>query len=175
MSRAFVDEDAAAGREEDVPPLKLPLPPGARNYVTPAGAARLAAELEQLRRDRRPALAAAAAAEQPPGPARRALRECDRRIDYLARMQALQEIVEPGSRPADRVQFGATVTVEQSQLGRRALRIVGVDEADPASGSVSWISPVARALVGARAGDVVKVQLPGGPARLRVISIDYPP
>jgi transcription elongation factor GreB len=99
----------------------------------------MAAELRGLEHDRRPALAAAAHEESPPGPARRALGECDRRIAYLSRMQSLQEIVEVAGRPADQVRFGATVTVRQSPGGERTLRIVGVDEADPGSGDVSWI------------------------------------
>jgi transcription elongation factor GreB len=173
VSRAFVDEDATPGRDEEVAPLKLPLPAGARNYVTPAGAARLAAELHALQRERRPALAAAARGESPPGPARRALGECDRRIAYLSRMQALQEIVEDAGQPADRVRFGATVTVRQSPEGERTVRIVGVDEADPGAGDVSWISPVARALMGARIGDTVPCELPEGSTRLRVLAIRY--
>lgn len=168
-----MDEDAAPGRDEDVAPLKPPLPPGARNYVTPAGAARLAAEIGALRQEHRPALAAAARDESPPGPARRALGECDRRIAYLARMQALQEVVEPAGQPADRVRFGATVAVRQSPGGESTLRIVGVDEADPGSGDVSWISPVARALMGARVGDTVRFDLPSGPSRLKVLAISY--
>jgi transcription elongation factor GreB len=168
-----VDEDAAAGRDEEVAPLKLPLPPGARNYVTPAGAERLAAELRGLQGERRPALAAAARAEPSPGPARRALGECDRRIAYLARMQSLQEIVDSAGQPADRVRFGATVVVRQSPGGERTLRIVGVDEAEPGSHDASWISPLARALAGARVGDTVACELPGGPIRLKVLSIAY--
>ncbi len=120
MSRAFVDEDAASDRDEEVAPLKLPLPPGARNLMTPAGAARQAAELKELQRVRRPALAAKAAAEPSPGPARRALGECDRRIAYLSRMQTLLEVVDPAAVRSDQVRFGATVTVRQSPEGRAA-------------------------------------------------------
>jgi transcription elongation factor GreB len=173
MSRAFVDEDSASGRDEEVVPLKLPLPPGARNYMTPQGAARQAAELRELQLARRPALAAKAAAESSPGPARRALGECDRRISYLSRMQALLEVVDPAAQPPDRVRFGATVSVRQSPEGERRVRIVGVDEAEPGSGDVSWISPIARALLGARVGDTVRCELPSGPTRFRVLAIDY--
>jgi transcription elongation factor GreB len=173
VSRAFVDEDAAPGRDEDVAPLKPPLPPGARNYVTPVGAARLAAELRALQQERRPALAEAAREESPPGPARRALGECDRRIAYLSHMQALQEIVAPAGQPDDRVRFGATVAIRQSPGRERTLRIVGVDEVDTGSGDVSWISPIARALMGARVGDTVRCKLPAGPCRLRVLTISY--
>jgi transcription elongation factor GreB len=173
MSRAFVDEDAASGRGEEVAPLKLPLPPGARNYMTPAGAARQAAELRELQLVRRPALSAKAAAEPSPGPALRALGECDRRIAYLSRMQALLEVVDPAVQRSDRVRFGATVTVRQSPEGERRVRIVGVDEAEPGSGAVSWISPIAKSLMGARVGDTVACELPSGPTRLKVLAIDY--
>jgi transcription elongation factor GreB len=173
MSRAFVDEDAASGRGEEVAPLKLPLPPGARNYMTPDGAARQAAELRELQLGRRLALAAKAAAEPSPGPARRALGECDRRIAYLSRMQTLLEVVDPAAQRSDRVRFGATVTVRQSPEGERRVRIVGVDEAEPGSGNVSWISPIAKSLMGARVGDTVRCELPAGPTRMKVLSIDY--
>jgi|WetSurMetagenome_2_1015567.scaffolds.fasta_scaffold211588_2 transcription elongation factor GreB len=174
MSRAFVDEDAASGRGEEVAPLKSPLPPGARNLMTPEGAARQAAELRDLQLARRPALAAQAAAEPTPGPARRALGECDRRIAYLSRMQTLLEVVDPAAqRLSDRVRFGATVTVRQSPEGERQMRIVGVDEAEPGSGNVSWISPIARSLMGARVGDTVACELPSGPTRMNVLAIDY--
>ena len=173
MSRAFVDEDAAPRRDEEVAPLKLPLPPGARNYMTSAGAARQAAELKELQVVRRPDLAAKAAAEPAPGPARRALGECDRRIAYLSRMQSLLEVVDPAAQRSDRVRFGATVNVRQSPGGDRRVRIVGVDEAEPGSGNVSWISPIARSLMGARVGDTVRCELPSGPTRMKVLSIDY--
>jgi transcription elongation factor GreB len=173
VSRAFVDEDAAAKRGEEVAPLKVPLPPGARNYMTPEGAAAQAAELRDLQLDRRPALAAKAEAEPTPGPARRALGECDRRIAYLGRMQALLEVVDPRAQRSDRVRFGATVTVRQSPQGERRVRIVGVDEAEPGTDAVSWISPLARSLMGARVGDIVSCALPTGPIRLRILSIEY--
>lgn len=173
MSRAFVNEDAAANRAEDVAPLKSPLPPGTRNYMTPEGAARQAAELRELQLERRPALAAKAAAEPTPGPARRALGECDRRIVYLSRMQTLLEIVDPAAQRSDRVRFGAIVTVRQSPEGERKVRIVGVDEAEPGSGNVSWMSPIAKALMGARIGDTVACDLPSGPTHLKVLSIEY--
>jgi transcription elongation factor GreB len=170
MSRAFVDEDAGSGREKTIPPAKPPLPPGARNYVTPDGATRLVAELETLRRTRRPELAAAAGADPDSGQAAQALQECDRRIQYLMQMQALLEVVQPAD-SHNRVVFGATVTVEQSQVGKRTFTIVGVDEAEPGTEKISWISPIARALMGAKVGDTVPVTLPTGPGRMRVLEI----
>ncbi|HEY9594022.1 MAG TPA: GreA/GreB family elongation factor [Spirochaetia bacterium] len=154
MSRAFVDESASESREGDSPELRIPLPPGAKNYVTPEGAARTRAELDAL-----------LAAPQP------RLREAERRIQYLSRMVSLMEVVAPSPRPAERVVFGATVTVEEKGSGRRSYRIVGVDESDPAAGRVSWISPIARALTGKRVGDTVVVDLPAQQLSLTVIAI----
>jgi transcription elongation factor GreB len=87
-------------------------------------------------------------------------------------MQALLEVVDPAAQRSDRVRFGATVTVRQSPEGERRVRIVGVDEAEPGSGAVSWISPIARALMGARVGDIVRCDLPAGPTRMKVLAID---
>jgi transcription elongation factor GreB len=158
VSRAFVDESASESSEENAPALKIPLPPGAKNYITPQGAQRMRAELEEL-----------LAAAQP------RLREVDRRIEYLSRMAALMEIVAPGAQPPDRVVFGATVTVKEKGRGERTYRIVGVDESDPSRGLVSWVSPIARALIGRKPGDTTKVALPAGETTLTVVSIGNTP
>jgi transcription elongation factor GreB len=157
MSRAFVDESASESSEGDAPELKIPLPPGAKNYVTPQGAQRTRAELEQL-----------LATAQP------RLREVDRRIQYLSRMTAIMEIVAPGARSPDRVVFGTTIAVKEAQE-ERTYRIVGVDESDPGRSWVSWISPIGRALIGKRPGDTVKVSLPTEEKLLTVVSIGYDP
>lgn len=154
MSRAFVDESASESREEGAPALKIPLPPGAKNYVTPEGARRLRAELDAL--------------QAAPSPR---LREVDRRIEYLSRMAAVMEIVTPGEKPPDRVVFGAVVTVREEGNGERTYRIVGIDESDPARGLVSWVSPIARALSGKRPGDYAKVALPAGEVALTIVSV----
>jgi transcription elongation factor GreB len=156
VSRAFVDESASESREEGAPELKIPLPPGAKNYVTPEGARRLRAELAEL-----------GAAPLP------RLREVERRIEYLTRMAAIMEVVIPGEKPPERVMFGAAVTVREEGQGERTWRIVGVEESDPARGWVSWVSPLARAMMGKKPGDTVKVALPAGESRLTIISIGY--
>ena len=158
MSRAFVDESASESREENAPALKIPLPPGAKNYITPQGAKRTRAELEEL-------LAAA----------KPRLREVDRRIEYLSHMAAIMEIVAPGAHPPERVVFGATVTVKEKGRGERTYRIVGVDESDPSRSWVSWVSPIARALTGRQPGDTVKVTLPAGEMLLTIVSIGNAP
>jgi len=180
VSRAFVSEDDQY-HDEDVPEIRIPLPMGARNYMTPTGAEQLQAELGELVNVVRPRLKAAVAkitAGTSGGNSnalrqeRRNLRKADRRIEYLNRMMAIAEIVDPAEQASDRVVFGATVTVSDRQNKQRTYQIVGVDESDPEQGKVSWISPVAKALIGARPGDEVKVILPGGESRLRVKKIE---
>jgi transcription elongation factor GreB len=158
VSRAFVDESASESREDGAPELKIPLPAGAKNYVTPQGAQRLRAELAEL-----------SAVPQP------RLREVERRMEYLSRMAALMEVVTPGEQPPERVVFGAAVTVREEGKGERTWRIVGVEESDPARGWVSWVSPLARAMMGKKPGDTVTVALPAGESRLTILSIGYPP
>ncbi len=183
MSRAFVDESASQYNEEEPPELKVPLPAGARNYVTPEGARRMREELDGLAGVERPRILAEVARASSEGGAadkaalaalRRRLREVERRVEYLSRMAALSEVIDPSSQSPDRVAFGATVTVAEAGGGESVYRIVGVDESDPARGLVSWISPLARALVSRRAGDLVTVKLPAGEKRLRVVKIRYP-
>ncbi len=145
MSRAFVDESASESRENPSPELRIPLPPGAKNYVTPAGEARLRAELDRL-----------LAAEQPRLP------EVERRIEYLSRMRAIMEVVPPPGPIVPRVVFGTSVTVREAGGAERTYRIVGVDESDPGRGAVSWISPVARALTGKIPGEQARLSLPAG-------------
>lgn len=154
MSRAFVDESASENSENASPELRIPLPPGAKNYVTPEGAARLRSELDQL-----------LALAQPRLP------EVERRIQYLSRMRAVMEVVPPPSSPPTRVVFGTSVTVKEGGGAERTYRIVGVDESDPGGGALSWISPVARALTGKRAGEQVRVTLPTGEQTLIIVSV----
>jgi transcription elongation factor GreB len=158
MSRAFVDESASESREGDAPELKIPLPPGAKNYVTPRGALMLRAELSDL-----------LATAQP------RLRETERRIEYLSRMAALMEIIEPGAEAPDRVVFGVAVSVLEEGQGERTYRIVGVDESDPAQGLVSWVSPIARAMKGKKVGETVTISLPAGSKTLTILSIGGKP
>lgn len=186
MSRAFLSENESQFDEEDVPEIRNPLPPGARNRMTPEGAVRLQEELQTLVNHERPQVASLIArGTAGAGPdrdalsqERRRLRQLDRRIEYLTRMAQLLEVVDPAQQDPSRVLFGAAVTVEEEGGaggggGRREYRIVGVDEADPAQGRVSWISPVARALTGARAGDTVTLRLPAGETRLKVLAVRY--
>jgi transcription elongation factor GreB len=184
MSRAFVSEDDTQFSGEEIPEIKIPLPPGAPNYMTPRGAESLRSELGRLSGTERPRLAARLAREVAGtgGPdredmsrGRRELRKLERRIEYLGRMLARLEVVTPGGQDTARVAFGAAVTVTEPGLPARVYRIVGVDESDPDRGDISWISPLAKALTGARVGDTVRLRLPEEERELTVTDISYPP
>jgi transcription elongation factor GreB len=183
MSRAFVDEDASASNEAEAPEIKIPIPPGSRNYLTPEGAEALSAQLHDLTARERPRLlselSARAATKDALGTdeiaaLRRRLGELDRRIAYLYAMSSLAEVQHtPPPEGRDRVKFGATVRVRDERGGEEEYRIVGVDEADPARGLVGWPSPLARSLVGKRVGDRATVKLPTGQLLLVVTAVAY--
>jgi transcription elongation factor GreB len=181
MSRAFVSESDAQFQDEELPEIKIPLPPGVANYMTPAGAQALHAELAALRGTQRPRAASALTRLSASGAVtdrdllaaeRRRLREIDRRIEYLSRMLARIEVVDPAAQAGERVLFGATVTV-RGEGGERVYQIVGVDEADPAAGRISWIAPLAKALLGRKAGESAVLKLPDGQQRLQIIEVEY--
>ncbi len=156
MSKAFTKEDDTV--EEQVP-QDVALPPGVKNYLTPTGRARLQAQLEEARQ----ALSVAEPAKKP---------ACERRLAALTRRFETAEVVDPQTQPRGEVRFGAVVTVENGDQ-QRTFHIVGIDEADPRNGSVSWRSPVANALLGAAIGDEVIVQTPHGPDELTIVAIRY--
>ena len=165
MSKAFTDEEA-----EEQPPLvrpRAPLPPGTPNYVTARGLAALQRELEALSTERARAEALANAKER--GRALGALAQ--RRAELEARI-ATAEVVAPPAGGREVVRFGATVRVAAAD-GERRYRIVGVDEADAASGALAFTSPLARALVGKRAGDTVRLRAPRGEEELELLAVAY--
>jgi transcription elongation factor GreB len=182
MSRAFVSESDTQFQEEDIPPIKIPLPPGVSNYMTPQGAERTRAELAILANIERPRVAGIITRLVAPGAGldreelsaqRRRLRDIDRRIEYLTTMLARIEVIDPAQQQSDRVLFGATVTVEEPGSVRKTYRIVGIDESDPAAGRISWISPLAKALLGRREGEPVALKLPEGESGLWILKIEY--
>ena len=187
MNKAFTREDNEAVEDDDVQDAS-PLPAGSRNYMTPGGFARLRGELDQLVTKERPELVATVAWAAGNGDrsengdyiyGKKRLREIDRRIRFLVRRLDNAEVVDP-SAPRDedsgaQVFFGATVTVENAQGEERTVSIVGIDEIDTARGYISWISPMARALLKAREGDTVTVRTPGGAEELDVVSVRYRP
>lgn len=166
MSKAFVKDDDAddGGGTLADPELEAILRSGGRNYVTPAGHERLRAELDRLLNLERPEAVAAAAGR---------LRDIDQRIRFLSRRLEAAEIVDPSRQDGGQVLFGATVTVETEDGTERTYRIVGIDEADAADGRISWVSPVARALLGARPGDLVTLRTPRGESEVEVARITY--
>ncbi len=178
MSKAFVREGEES---EEEGPREAEVLPGGKNYISPAGFARLKAELKQLVERERPEVVktvtwAAALGDRSENAdyqyGKKRLREIDRRVRFLIKRLEGAEIVRSAGRDTDQVFFGATVAFE-SRSGRQAVTIVGVDEVDPARGKVSWISPVARALLKARAGDTVTVHTPAGEDRLEIIEVSY--
>lgn len=172
MSRAFTREDDA--RDALLPKRVSPLPPGTRNLLTPAGAARLRAELTGLLDQERPRLIAAAAEEGGRGAdAKEELQRADLRIAYLEQCLATADLVPPPPPPHEAVRFGATVTVRDAKGAESRYRIVGVDEADFARDEVSWLSPIARALLNARLGERVPFRFPSGQTTLEIVAIGY--
>ena len=153
MSKAFTREDDS---EESFAPQRAPLPPGTQNYITTAGAAKIQAELDRLLQRKREA------------PATETNRSLDARIQYLQNLVRTFVVVEPGS--SEVVRFGSHVTVNQNGTEER-YRIVGVDEIDLENDHISWLSPLARALMAKRVGDVVEFRAPSGLQRLTILAI----
>ena len=182
MSKAFTKEQD--GAEEDEPEPEAAQPKGLKNYITPAGYARMKAELKLLLDVERPEVvgivhwAASNGDRSENGDyiyGKKRLREIDRRIRFLTRRLELAEVTDPSvHHGGDQVFFGATVTYAQESGAGRTVTILGIDEADSARGQVSWISPIARALLKAREGDVVKLATPLGTQEIEVISVSYP-
>ncbi|MBK8159593.1 MAG: transcription elongation factor GreB [Rhodospirillaceae bacterium] len=166
--------------EDDAPPI----PAGSKNYITPGGLARLQAERRQLWRVDRPEVvrvvewAAGNGDRSENGDyiyGKRRLREIDRRLRFLDKRIAAAEAVDPTQQTRrDRVYFGATVTYARQDDSEVTVTIVGIDEIDSEKNHVSWISPIARALLKAGVGDTVILRTPTGPESLDVIAISYP-
>ncbi len=190
MSKAFTKETETEEAEPEAPDAPDPLPQGFKNYVTPNGLRLLRDELDDLRRIERPkvvevvAWAAANGDRSENGDyiyGKKRLREIDRRLRYLLKRIESAEVVDPArQKTRDRVFFGATVTyvdVDGDTGGggeaESTLRIVGIDEASTARGEVSWVSPIARALMKAEEGDVVELMTPNGGRRIEVVRIAY--
>jgi len=182
MSKAFTKESDGED-EDDLPEDTGGLPAGAKNYMTPQGYARMREELMQLTRKERPEVvqvvswAAANGDRSENGDylyGKKRLREIDRRIRFLSKRLERSEVVDPAKRPkTDQVFFGATVTWANSKGDERTIKIVGIDEVDTAKGHVSWISPIAKALLRAYEGDVVKMRTPGGVEDIEIVKVVY--
>ena len=185
MNKAFTREpDADADDDDEVSPGTPSLPPGPRNYVTPAGYKRLRDELLALIDDERPKIVEIVSWAAKNGDrsengdylyGKKRLREIDRRIRFLSKRLDIAEVADPALHyGSDQVFFGATVTYATSRGVERTITIKGVDEADSLAGEVSWIAPIARALLKSREGDEVRLQTPGGSETLEVLAVVYP-
>ena len=179
MSKAFVREQDGL---DDEPTAAAEAPPPPKNYISPAGFARLKAELRGLVERERPEVVRTVAWAASNGDrsengdylyGKRRLREIDRRVRFLIKRLESAEVVDAAGRDTDQVFFGATVTTRSRSGAERTVTIVGVDEVDTARGHVSWVSPIARALLKAREGDTLVLRTPGGDEELEIIEVRY--
>jgi transcription elongation factor GreB len=185
MNKAFVKEvDAAPDGDDDELPALPPLPAGARNYITPAGYRRLREELMALLDVERPRVVEVVSWAASNGDrsengdylyGKKRLREIDRRIRFLTRRLDIAEVADPSlHHGSDQIFFGATVTYANAAGEERTITIKGIDEADSLKGEVSWVAPIARALLKAREGDEVSLVTPGGVETIEVRAVRYP-
>jgi len=182
MNKAFVKEQDDV--EDDDLPEAQALPVGTKNYLTPGGYAALRDELAHLMNEERPAMvqivswAASNGDRSENGDylyGKKRLREIDRRMRFLTKRLELAEVVDPTLQTnREQVFFGATVLYANHEGQEQRVTIVGVDEAEPLQGRISWISPVARALTKAKLGDTVTLRTPGGIEELDILEISYP-
>lgn len=182
MSKAFTKE-SDGDDEDDLPEDIGGLPITAKNYMTPAGFARMREELDSLMRKERPEVVKVVSWAASNGDrsengdyiyGKKRLREIDRRVRYLSKRLANAEVVDPAKRPpTDQVFFGATVTYANGKGEERTIMIVGVDEVALDKGHVSWLSPIAKALIKAEEGDVVKMRTPSGLEDIEIVKVAY--
>lgn len=181
MSKAFTKETEVETdlEEEDVPAL----PAGAKNYITPEGLQRLRDEFRQLQQVERPKIVETVSWAAGNGDrsengdyiyGKKRLREIDRRMRFLMKRIEIAEPVDPRQQKnREHVFFGARVTYRNSRDEEKSVRIVGVDEVRAENSEISWISPIARALLKAEVGDVVDVRTPNGIEPIEVLTIEY--
>ncbi len=180
MSKAFTRE--TDGEDDDL--TLPPLPAGSKNYITPQGYAVLRDELLELIDNERPRIvdivhwAASNGDRSENGDylyGKKRLREIDRRIRFLTKRLEIAEVTDPSVHHGrDQVFFGATVTYVDEADVERTVTIMGIDEADSLKGQVTWVSPIARALLKSREGDVVKLVTPVGVQEVEVVEVRYP-
>lgn len=180
MSKAFTKEtDNEQDGDEEIDNL----PAGQKNYVTPYGLSVLQSELRTLLNEERPKVVEVVSWAAGNGDrsengdyiyGKKRLREIDRRVRYLTKRVESAVVVDPAQQKnKDQIFFGATVEFERSNGTRQTVTIVGIDEADMANNKISWLSPVARALMKLHEGDTVELRTPSGTETLEVISVGY--
>jgi len=183
VSKAFTREDDAPEEDFEGDEEANPIPPGSKNYMTPAGWRRMRDELSWLVKTERPNVTSVVSWAAKLGDrsenadyqyGKKRLREIDRRIRYLTKRLEAAEVVDPATREdTDQVFFGATVTFATREGNEQTVRIVGIDEMDPGKHYVSWVSPVARALIKAREGDTVNLRTPAGDQDIEILEVRY--
>lgn len=184
MSKAFTRETDEDAEDDDGSPPLPSLPQGTKNYLTPAGYARLRAELLGLLNTERPKVVEIVSWAAKNGDrsengdylyGKKRLREIDRRIRFLTKRLDMAEVVDPSVHHGrTQVFFGATVTYAVASGEERTVTIKGIDEADSTAGEVSWVAPIARALLKAQVGDEIALTTPGGIERIEVLDVRYP-
>ena len=184
MNKAFTRESDAPDDEDDDDVALPALPQGTKNYMTPAGYARLREELMTLLDVERPKVVEVVSWAAKNGDrsengdylyGKKRLREIDRRIRFLTKRLDIAEVVDPSvHRGRDQVFFGATVTYANARGDEKTIRIIGIDEADSLAGEVSWVSPIARTLLKARVGDELNLVTPVGVEKIEVVEVRYP-
>lgn len=183
MNKAFVKE-SSNDDDDDLPEGATPLPPGTKNYITATGYNRLRDELMRLIDVDRPEVvqivhwAASNGDRSENGDyiyGKKRLREIDRRIRFLTRRLDKAEVVDPSLQgDNDQIFFGARVTYANQSGEETTITIVGMDEVDLDNNHVSWISPIAKALIKAREGDTVPLRTPAGIEQIDILEVSYP-
>jgi transcription elongation factor GreB len=180
MSKAFTRESEDDGEE----PQAEPAPPPAKNYISPAVYARLKAELKLLVETERPEVVRTVSWAAKNGDrsengdylyGKKRLREIDRRVRFLIKRLEAAQVVDAAGRDSDQIFFGSTIRIKTKEGEERTITIVGVDETDSPRNRISWISPVAKALIKAREGDTVVLKTPGGVEELEILEVRYDP
>jgi transcription elongation factor GreB len=184
VSQALTRETNADAMDDGEDPSLPPLPAGSRNYITPKGYADLRAELFTLMDDERPKVveivhwAASNGDRSENGDyiyGKKRLREIDRRLRFLTKRLEIAEVTDPSVHHGkDQIFFGATVTYVEENGDERTVTIRGIDEADSLKGEVTWVSPIARTLLKASTGDVLKLVTPQGWREIEVLAVSYP-
>lgn len=180
MSKAFTKE---TDTQDDELNERETLPKHLKNYMTPTGFAALQEELRHLMREERPKIVETVAWAAGNGDrsengdyiyGKKRLREIDRRVRYLTKRLETAEVVDPRQQQGlEQVFFGATVTYALEDDTEHTVKLVGIDEANLAEGKISWVSPVAKALLKSRVGDTVELRSPAGVKTLEVIAVSY--
>lgn len=179
MSKAFVREETEVESDDEEGPS---LPRGLKNYMTPGGYKKLKDELHRLLTDERPKLCEVIAWAAGNGDrsenadytyGKRRLRQIDSRIRFLTKRLEHSEVIDPTQKASDQIFFGATVTIRDEEGEEKIYSIVGIDEIDLPKNRISWISPLASALLKKQVGDVVEFKSPKGLRELEIVDVRY--